>query len=379
MIARSFTHHFFGHGFPPQRGSRTAVALVTALMLSLAPSSSHSALAASAPEVPERFIPTRILYGVTSSTHIFVGVTRRLEVRSAAGTVIRPTPVYVGEEQSVRLMVQVREGLFPRGWRPAGMVTVRLEGASFGVKALQTEYLGKPLIYLTRVVLPKGLAPYWLPSNGWHLEEGLSSRAEIEFVIRTQAPRGRGRNEKVNARIIDFTVPGEVPALAQPNTMACWATAATMLMAWKEGRRLRIESVVDRAGAPFRTRYDQNTGLPPEEKPAFLRALGLRTEPPQNLSVDGWPVFLKEHGVLWLTTQDRKGRPFSVHARLVRGITGDGSVDGTFLSIIDPEDGRAYRESIMEFTRKYEAVARQDLKLREENPEIDLAPQIIHW
>jgi hypothetical protein len=71
--------------------------------------------------------------------------------------------------------------------------------------------------------------------------------------------------------------------------------------------------------------------------------------------------------------------PNIVHARIITAITGDGSVDGTFLSIIDPEGGRRYRENITLFTQRFEAVARADLAARREGSAVDLAPQIVHF
>lgn len=176
------------------------------------------------------------------------------------------------------------------------------------------------------------------------------------------------------ADAIDYTVSGTVVALAQPTDQTCWATAATILVSWKEMRSLAISDVMDRAGPAYRTKFDNNQGISGAEKPDFLNSLGLQSEGPQNYTVQGWLSLLKQFGPLWVTTNEGSAQAYSPHARVLKGMFGDGSPDATFLKIVDPAGGTEYSESITTFTKKFEDIARQDL-----GDGADLRPQVVHF
>ncbi|WP_258389042.1 papain-like cysteine protease family protein [Paenibacillus spongiae] len=58
-----------------------------------------------------------------------------------------------------------------------------------------------------------------------------------------------------------------------------------------------------------------------------------------NYSVDGIEYLLKLYDPLWATTDEDPTANFSIHARIISGISGDGTPDGTLLRIIDPAGG----------------------------------------
>jgi papain like cysteine protease AvrRpt2 len=192
------------------------------------------------------------------------------------------------------------------------------------------------------------------------------------------ASRNVQETQKKPASKIDFKV-GYVPVIKQPESMACWATAATIMVSWKENKTYNIEDVLARAGDKYRALYEANLGIEGEEKKQFLSSLNLRAEAPQTFTIKGWLWLLQTYGPLWVTSEDRQGKKFSVHARIVTAIKGDESIENTFLTIIDPQDGSEYTEDINEFTRKYENVARVDLGIHETDPQKDLRPQIVHF
>ena len=150
----------------------------------------------------------------------------------------------------------------------------------------------------------------------------------------------------------------DVPALTQPATMACWATAATMLKSWRDNQSESIDSVLTAADQSsggifnFRKMLADNSGLTRERKPDFLSSLGLTSEAPQNFTVAGWTNLLKSKGPLWVTTNEGAGQDFAVHARVMIGISGDGNPDSTFVTFIDPADGTKKSETITNFTKK---------------------------
>ncbi|HBG58246.1 MAG TPA: hypothetical protein DDX07_09565 [Porphyromonadaceae bacterium] len=155
----------------------------------------------------------------------------------------------------------------------------------------------------------------------------------------------------------DYTVPGIVPIIAQPSSMTCWATVATMMMSWKDKKSHTIEAAMDKAGAKYRAMFDANQGLPAEEHGDFAKACKMTGEPPMCYTVNGMRELLELHGPLIVIADEAPGDLWAIHARVVRGIYGDGTVDGTSLRINDPAGGRRYTESFRAFTTKYEEVA----------------------
>ena len=155
----------------------------------------------------------------------------------------------------------------------------------------------------------------------------------------------------------DYTVPGIVPIIAQPSNMTCWATVAAMMLSWKDKVSYTIETAMDKAGATYRALFDANKGLPAADHEAFATACGMSGEPPMCYTISGLRGLIENHGPLIVVTDEKPGPLWAIHARVVRGIYGDGTVDGTFLRINDPAGGRQYTESFRAFAKKYEEVA----------------------
>lgn len=160
-----------------------------------------------------------------------------------------------------------------------------------------------------------------------------------------------------NETSFDYTVPGIVPIIAQPSNMTCWATVATMMMSWKDNVSYSIEDAMDKAGATYRAMFDANQGLPAADHEAFATACGMEGEPPMCYTVSGLRGLIELYGPLIVIADEAPGDFWAIHARVVRGIYGDGTVDGTFLRINDPAGGRQYTESFRAFAKKFEEVA----------------------
>ncbi len=98
------------------------------------------------------------------------------------------------------------------------------------------------------------------------------------------------------------------------------------------------------------------------------------SEPPQDYSVTGWANLIKQYGPLWVTTNEAPTGLFSVHARIVTALKGDGTVDGTSFTIVDPADGAVHTETVTQFVNKYDSVATGDMKGGG-----DFRPQVVHF
>lgn len=156
----------------------------------------------------------------------------------------------------------------------------------------------------------------------------------------------------------NYMVQGTFPVIDQPFTNACWATVLTMLTNWKNKENLAIEAVLLPLDESYLKIFNRNEGLLSSQKEALLSSVGLIGEAPTNYSVEGILHLLKLYGLLWATTDEDPGKGFSIHARIIQGISGDGSIEGTVLHIVDPSGGKLVEEPFKVFTDKFEQEAR---------------------
>jgi hypothetical protein len=201
----------------------------------------------------------------------------------------------------------------------------------------------------------------------------LMQRRVNDSVNKSNLIQREGENQLANLSV------GGVSPIQQPSAMGCWATVATMMASYQDGAAYTvtdIPNIVSRAGAAYAQIFSSDIGLSSAQKMPFLSGMGLRAEPPQNLSPFGISRFLMRCGPLWITTDG--GSLNTVHARVIVGIGGDGSADGTSLSIIDPADGQVHQETYRIFGQRYENVALQDVANNSSaaNP---FRAQIVHW
>jgi hypothetical protein len=178
-----------------------------------------------------------------------------------------------------------------------------------------------------------------------------------------------------HAAPVSVTVPGVVQPLKQPSDMACWATVATIIYSWKNKTSMGIKDVMAAAGPKYEALFASNGGLRGIDKPAFLNAMGgLKNEGPQNYTVAGWAKLLSDYGPLWVTTDEGSSGNFAVHARVLTAIKGDGTPNGTLFTIVDPTDGKIHSETVSEFVKKFEQVAKDEMGVGAE-----LRPQVVHY
>jgi N-acetyl-anhydromuramyl-L-alanine amidase AmpD len=117
----------------------------------------------------------------------------------------------------------------------------------------------------------------------------------------------------------------EVQQLAQPTNVSCWATAASMVLGWRDRMSLTVEGIAERAG------LTTATGLDPAQVGQFATDMGMTAEPPQSYTVEGFQQLLSNNGPLWVGAAVP-----GLHAIVVTGLYGDGS--DTFVRITDPWD-----------------------------------------
>ncbi|HVI43989.1 MAG TPA: glucosaminidase domain-containing protein [Chitinophaga sp.] len=171
---------------------------------------------------------------------------------------------------------------------------------------------------------------------------------------------------------VNYAVPGIVAPLRQPSGMVCWATVTTMMVGWKNQQSSSIETVIGNIGATYLNKFRNNQGLLASEKIPFLRTAGLQFEYPQSLTIAGWEQMMRNYGPIWITTAEGSDANFGIHARIMTAIRGDGTPEGTQLTIIDPAAGNTYQERFADFLVKFEREVRVSTAW-------DGRIQIVHW
>lgn len=203
------------------------------------------------------------------------------------------------------------------------------------------------------------------------------ARGRLKFFASSlKCPAGSSicTKEMTRPTLIDARAAGTIPALKQPTSMTCWATVATMLYSWKNNRSETIPSALGKIGSTYLELFRRNQALSGSDKAGFLFSMGLKAEAPQNYTAEGWATLIRQHGPLWVTTNEGTQKDFSIHARVMSAIFGDGSVSGTTVVVYDPADGQVHTETLGIFARKFEDVARLDLGRTG-----DLRPQVVHY
>lgn len=159
----------------------------------------------------------------------------------------------------------------------------------------------------------------------------------------------RPAQEPAGGQPVKYAAPGLVPPLAQPSSTNSWGTVFTMLSSWKKQQSISTESALGELGQKWADAYKGNSGLAASDKVDFVAATGLVAEPPKSFSVDEWHNLIRTFGPLWVTGQETPDKPWATQAWVITGIGGDGTAEGTFFNLIDPNGAREYREKISDF------------------------------
>jgi hypothetical protein len=188
--------------------------------------------------------------------------------------------------------------------------------------------------------------------------------------VKTASRRARAFNA------MSYRVPGVVAAVRQPSGMTCWATVTTMMLSWREQASLTIENALGRISQVYIDKFHNNEGLAADEKGPFLAAVGLQAEPPQNYSLEGWLQLLQTYGPLWVTTDESQtDGKFAIHARILLGMSGDGTPNGTQVGIVDPALGAEITEDFTTLIAKFE----REIIKRDPKDTTPLRIQVVHW
>lgn len=263
----------------------------------------------------------------------------------------------------------------------------RLQKAAENNPPLKKGETGEPVAAVQQALIDLGYAmPVTVKKNG--TPDGIFGQETFNVVWNFQAKHGLGKDGVVGRNTLakldellpgaapspgplptptsglPYHVPGIIDVIAQPTNMVCWATVATMMIGWKKAMCKDIGNTMSDVDASrtqaevarfsYRKRYDNNKGMPPDEFLTFLAAANMRYGAQACYPIKTWLKMLQTHGLLWIGNLAGESANSGLHSRILRGMHGDGTENGTMMEIVDPAGGREYNESFMKFTFKYE-------------------------
>lgn len=166
------------------------------------------------------------------------------------------------------------------------------------------------------------------------------------------------RINQANSQAVDIRY--DVPLIPQQTGQSCWAAGIAMLVSWKGNMSVSPSEIAATPG------YSEAEGLAPDDT-GILSTWGMQVENARTYTVDGFRQLLEAHGPLWVASAEP-----SAHVRVITGMSGDGTPEGTFVHINDPwekgmqdfrlpNSGSTYSESYTEFVRKQEELGYQEL------------------
>ena len=128
-----------------------------------------------------------------------------------------------------------------------------------------------------------------------------------------------------------------------------------MLMSWTRRQNLSIQAAADAAGSGWRAKLDADQPLTTNDIRAYAQAIGMRGESPMCYLPRGLLRLLRMHGPLWVLGDDAIANNKVAHVRVVTGMHGDGTSDGTRVHFVDPADASSHHESFTAFANHMEA------------------------
>jgi hypothetical protein len=181
--------------------------------------------------------------------------------------------------------------------------------------------------------------------------------------VKATSTDGSGKAESVdigggNEENVLAEVEGPIPNLKQDNINSCWATAATIMMSWKNGRTMTEDEVLTLAGSNYLQKFTDKEQLLSTEKDDFISKLNMVGESPASYPIQKYIDWVKTYGPLWITTDSSEADGyFSPHARILIKITGTSTPDGigTKFTFIDPATGKIETpQNFNDFLSEYE-------------------------
>jgi len=173
------------------------------------------------------------------------------------------------------------------------------------------------------------------------------TRPEGSVEVNTGSAAGRP--------LLDVAVNPAVIPIRQRSSLVCWAAGGAMMEAWRSRQPLTVEQVLDSLGGEWRRKYNLNQALTVAELRAFLAALRMIEEGPQSYTPEGLARLVGQVGPLLEVGDDGIENNQLTHVRIITAVKGDGTPEGTTVSLADPATGADVVESFTAFDTRHAA------------------------
>ncbi|MGH3693622.1 MAG: papain-like cysteine protease family protein [Pseudonocardiaceae bacterium] len=160
-------------------------------------------------------------------------------------------------------------------------------------------------------------------------------------VIRPEGTVSVTTGSAAGRPLLDVAVQPAVVPLQQKSSLVCWAAGGAMMSNWKVGQSRSVETVLNDLGGAWRSKHDLNQPLGVVELRAFLTAVGLAEDPPLTYTPEGLARLVDAVGPVLEIGDDGIENNQVSHVRVLTGVSGDATPDGTTVSVADPSTGTA--------------------------------------
>lgn len=169
------------------------------------------------------------------------------------------------------------------------------------------------------------------------------------LVERLRASRSRpvvvGGVGAVDEEERDLDVSVDVYLIPQPTEVSCWAAALAMVVSARDFASTTPETVAEAAA------MDVDTGYAWGDIQRAVATWNLVEEGPRSAMPDEWARLLEAWGPIWVV---EVGAPY--HAVVLAGVRGDGTPDGTWVTVVNPWPpgvGAVETRTFMEFDQEF--------------------------
>lgn len=154
---------------------------------------------------------------------------------------------------------------------------------------------------------------------------------------------------------VNYTVPGTITKIDQGKSNLCWLATTTMLLASKVPVPMDMKTTAKRLGPEFEALLSKGAALRGDLINLFQQRAGIISLAGQSRPATAWEALLKSKGLLAVGIDADEPNNFMAHLVMLYGISGDGSLDKTHLSIIDPAGGTEKKLTFRQFAKVYGA------------------------
>jgi len=170
-----------------------------------------------------------------------------------------------------------------------------------------------------------------------------------------------------------------VELIPQDKSNACWLASSSMMETWKTGTHHSLTdtlTVLDASGTSFSDIYNNDRGLAFSDNQLIVQTLGLTALPPASYTIEYLTSILDISPIMAVIMYSANSN--IAHIIVITGISGDGTPDGTTLSVNDPlplNAGNSYTIKFNDFLSKFEQV----VAFENNFPNTDLTSQLFYF